>query len=100
MIEQGWVIPETPEEVSWAEQANPQINETELPASLVDPYAVRDSQPVNPPVVRSAIPQPLNEDVKKNLGRAARDGKTITENTEGKMKNDREEKKWERDAGQ
>lgn len=52
------------------------------------------------PVVRPALPQPLDDQVKENLGRAARDGKTITESTEEKMRKDREEKERERDAGQ
>ena len=96
MIEQGWVIPVTPEEVAWAEQANSSIQSGELPQSLADPYAVLDAPRVKLRFAEPIQSHPIDEQVTENLGRAARDGKAITQEVEEKMQADREAE--ERDA--
>lgn len=95
MIEKGWLIPVTPEEVLIAESAL-LGEETSPPPSLDDAFAVLNGPSRQPTLPDPPISLPLDKSIAENLARAAREGKEISADIEAKMRADREAA--ERDA--
>lgn len=89
MIEKGWVIPTTPEEVAIAEAAGLGTSDAQ-PEAMSDPMAVLKKGRTNPdPIAGSISPAPSSA-TQDNFARAAREGKEISPEVMEKMKADRE----------
>jgi hypothetical protein len=88
MAQEGWLIPQTVEDVIQAERELQQAAIT-LPAELRDPAALlkRAAMPLR--LVRAQTPSSDNSAV-ENLARAARNGTLLSPEVEERMKKDRE----------
>jgi hypothetical protein len=87
-LARGWIIPQTEAEVSRAEAE--MVGECdELPAELRDPYAVL-SRALETGAKVLALHPVDDEEMPKQLARAAREGKDIPPEIEERMRHDRE----------
>lgn len=84
---EGWLIPETVEDVLKAEREF-ESNAISLPAELRDVSAVFRNAERPLKLVRS-LPHAISESVMENLARAARNGSPLTAEIEERMQQDR-----------
>jgi hypothetical protein len=85
----GWVIPQTVEDVLRAEaELDGDDGCDDLPAELMDPYAILHRESARPIKVRP-LHSAGDREAEKYLARAARDGREIPPEIEERMKRDR-----------
>jgi|SRR5215213_95695 len=84
----GWVIPQTVEDVLRAEAELDDEGCDDLPAELMDPYAILRRETARPIKVRP-LHSAGDREAEKHLARAARDGGEIPPEIEERMKRDR-----------
>jgi len=84
---EGWLVPETVEDVLKAEREF-ESNQIPLPAELLDVAAVLRNVERPLKLVRS-VPHAINDNVMENLARAARNGSPLSAEIEEQMRQDR-----------
>ena len=92
---EGWILPETEEEVRRAE-ADLKSAPIVLPPELTDP--VNALKRMGRPSGFKSLPSPAEDNqIESDLARAAREGGTIPPDVEEKMRKDRQEaeRKWD-----